>query len=85
MIVIIILSLIYALGFYVSYSMNRIELAAEKEPYTFGGRLLNIAYSLLSWGFVLFLLAAAWFAKINATGYWKQPIKAIEPQKETKE
>lgn len=62
--------------------MNRIELAAEREIYTIGGRLLNIAYSLFSWGFVLFLLVAAWVEKINKTGYWKKPLKEIEKPKE---
>lgn len=80
MLVIIVLT-VYLLGFIVAYAMNRVEVAAEKATYTKGGRLFNIFLSLFSWLTVLYMAFAAWFAKVNASGYWNQPVKP-EPVKE---
>lgn len=59
--------------------MQRTEIAAEKQPYTFGDRLLIAAMSLLSWAWVLVILITAWVAGIKRTGFWAQPI-AQEPK-----
>ncbi len=75
MIQIIILSAIYILGFVLSFIMQRTEIAADKEPYTFGNRLLVISLSLLSFFWVTIILINAWIKMIRLTGYWDREIK----------
>lgn len=74
--------IIYLAGFFISYWMQRVEVAAEKQIYTKGDRLLNITFSLLSWLWVLIALIVTWIKQISKTGYWNQPVKESEPVKE---
>lgn len=55
--------------------MQRTEIAAEKQPYTTGDRLLSFSFSILSWAWVLVILVSSWVKGIERTGYWSQPIK----------
>lgn len=73
----------YLSGFFLAYQMNRVEISAEKEKYTRGGRLVNYGLSVFSWVTVLYLAFAAWFSKINKTGYWDEPVKPEEVIPET--
>jgi hypothetical protein len=66
---------IYAAGYGLAHAMLRTEHASEGQVYTRGHRLFTYLLSLLSFIMVLWLLASAWFSKIQATGYWNQPIK----------
>lgn len=71
----IILSLIYLAGAVLSFLMARTEIAAEKEPYTIGNRLITLSLSLLSFVFVLIILITAWVKLIRNTGYWDELVK----------
>jgi hypothetical protein len=64
----------YIFGYWLAFSMLRVEHAAEKEVYTRGTRLLAIALSLLSFLLVMWLCISAWIEKINKTGYWDEPV-----------
>ncbi len=70
-----ILSLIYLAGAALSFLMARTEIAADKEPYTIGSRLITLSLSLLSFVFVLIILVAAWIKLIRKTGYWDELVK----------
>lgn len=72
---IIVLSLIYLAGTVLSFLMARTEIAAEKELYTFGNRLITISFSLLSFVSVIIILISAWIKLIRLTGYWDEPVK----------
>jgi hypothetical protein len=74
MITYLIITALYLFGYWLAFSMLRIEHASEKETYTKGQRLMAIALSLLSLFMVLWLCVSAWIAKINVTGYWDQPV-----------
>ena len=78
---IIIFSAIYLIGYILSFVMQRTEIASEKQPYTFGDRLLISSLSLLSFIWVLVILIAAWVKQIKNTGYLDEEIK---PKKEEK-
>ena len=78
---IIIFSSIYVLGYILSFVMQRTEIASEKQPYTFGDRLLIASLSLLSFAWVMVILIAAWIKQVKNTGYWQEEIK---PKKEEK-
>ena len=80
----VILSVVYLIGSFLAFCMLRVEHEAEKKPYTKGTRALTIALSLFSWGMVLFLPVYAWIEKINAKGYWNQPVKIITEKPESK-
>jgi Co/Zn/Cd efflux system component len=69
------ITVIYIIGGLISYWMLRVEHESEGQAYTFGLRLFNILFSLLSWLTVLIQLISAWFHKIKITGYWNRPIK----------
>lgn len=71
----ILLSILYLLGFILSYSMQRVEIAAEGHDYTKGDRVLNVLLSLLSFLWVLVLLVVTWISKIRKLGYWSKPVK----------
>lgn len=70
-----IILLSYVAGYWLSYSMLRIEHEAESRPYTFGDRLTNIGLSAGSFLTVLITLVIAWIKNIGLTGYWARPIK----------
>lgn len=72
---------IYLIGYFLSFVMQRTEIAAEKQPYTFGDRLLICATSLLSFLMVLIILIKAWTDYIKNTGFWAMPIDAVEDNK----
>ena len=78
---IIIFSAVYLLGYVLSFIMQRTEIAAEKQPYTFGDRLLIASLSLLSFVWVAVILVSAWVKQVQSTGYWQEEIK---PKKEEK-
>lgn len=71
---VIICSIIYVLGFCLSYIMLLTEVRADKEIYTKGDRLLNITFSLLSFLWVLIILIITWIKRISITGYWSRPV-----------
>jgi hypothetical protein len=71
----LLLILIYAAGYGLAQAMLRTEHASEGQVYTRGHRLFTYLLALFSWGMVLWLLTSAWFSKIQATGYWNQPVK----------
>lgn len=79
MINIILICAAYFLGFFISFLMMRIEVAAEKQVYTKGDRILNMILSLLSWIWVLIILIITWVNNLKRLGYWSQPVK--EPVK----
>lgn len=62
------------MGAVLSFLMARTEIAADKEPYTIGNRLLILSLSLLSFVFVIIMLVRAWIKQIHATGYWDSPV-----------
>lgn len=72
-----ILSLFYVIGFFISYSMLKIEQQAEEKTYTKLDRILCITFSFLSFLLVLGLLVSSWFKKIGATGYWDKPVQKL--------
>lgn len=78
---IIILSAIYLTGYILSFVMQRTEIASEKQPYTFGDRLLISSLSLFSFVWVVVILIVAWVKQIKNTGYFNEEIK---PKKEEK-
>lgn len=78
MITIILLSLVYSIGYILCFCMLRIEQEADQEPYTKGDRVACIFISLLSFLAVLGLLIASWVGKIKETGYWDTPVKQTE-------
>jgi xanthine/uracil permease len=75
MIILLALLLVYALGFFLSYSMLRIEHEAEGRLYTFGDRLANISFSIGSILTILIVLVITWIKHIGQLGYWTRPIK----------
>lgn len=78
----IIISAVWIVGYVLAFVMQRTEIAAEKQPYTFGDRLLIASLSLLSWLWVIVVLVAGWCKGIAATGYWGRTIaKEEEPVK----
>ena len=78
---IIIFSIIYLIGYVLSFLMQRTEIASEKQPYTFGDRLLISSLSLLSFVWVVVILVVAWVKQIKSTGYLDEEIKPKEVQK----
>lgn len=78
---IITFSAIYLTGYVLSFIMQRTEIASEKQPYTFGDRLLISSLSLLSFIWVVVILIAAWIKQIKNTGFLEEEIK---PKKEEK-
>ena len=78
---IIIFSIIYLIGYVLSFVMQRTEIASEKQPYTFGDRLLISSLSLLSFVWVVVILVVAWVKQIKSTGYLDEEIKPKEVQK----
>lgn len=76
--VLIISGIIYFLGYALAFIMQRTEIAAEQETYTFGTRLLILSLSLLSFVFVFIMLIRSWVKMISLTGYWDNPIKPVE-------
>lgn len=87
---IIIISAVWLAGFILSYVMQRTEIAADKEPFTTGDRLLALSLSLLSFAWVLVILIISWVGQIGKTGYWNEPVKkdkdiivVEKPQKKT--
>lgn len=72
---IIILLAVYLLGYVLSFVMQRTEIASEKQPYTFGDRLLIASLSILSFAWVMVILIAAWVKQIKNTGYFNEEIK----------
>ena len=78
---IIIFSSVYVLGYVLSFIMQRTEIASEKQPYTFGDRLLIASLSLLSFVWVAVILVSAWVKQVQSTGYWQEETK---PKKEEK-
>ena len=79
MTLLIVISMIYLLGYFLAYTMNRIEIAVGKQVYTKGDRLINIVLSLLSWLLVIVLLVQAWFKSIGPE-YFKQPVKPLQEE-----
>lgn len=77
----IILSIIWLLGFLLSYVMQRTEMAADSEAFTKGDRILIISLSLLSFIWVFVILITAWVKMVGRNGYWARP---VTPAKETK-
>lgn len=75
---IIIFSSVYVLGYILSFVMQRTEIASEKQPYTFGDRLLIASLSLLSFIWVAVILVSAWIKQVQSTGYWQEEIKKEE-------
>jgi hypothetical protein len=78
---IIILSAIYLIGYVLSFVMQRTEIASEKQPYTFGDRLLISSLSLLSFVWVVVILIVAWVKQIKNTGYFNEEIKPKSEEK----
>ena len=78
---IIILSAIYLTGYVLSFVMQRTEIASEKQPYTFGDRLLISSLSLLSFVWVVVILIVAWVKQIKNTGYFNEEIKPKTEEK----
>lgn len=75
MIGLIILIAAYIIGLLLSFWMIRVEYEAEGNVYTKGDRVVNIAWSLLSWITVIVVLIKSWYATIGKTGYWDKPVK----------
>lgn len=71
----LIIILIWLIGFAISYLMLRTEIAAEKQPFTTGDRILSISLSLLSFAWVVVILITAWVKQIGKGGYWNEPVK----------
>lgn len=71
----IIIAVVYLIGFFLSFSMLRIDHEAEGKEYTKLDRIIAFSLSLFSFLIVLVLLVSAWFKKIGATGYWDKPVK----------
>lgn len=78
---IITFSAIYLTGYVLSFIMQRTEIASEKQPYTFGDRLLISSLSLLSFVWVVVILIAAWVKQIKNTGYFEEEIKPKTEEK----
>lgn len=74
--------LIYLIGAFLCYCMQRIEHEAENQTYTKGDRLLNVCLSLFSFLWIIVILVTSWVKKISATGYWNRPVKE-QPVPET--
>ena len=72
---IIIFLIVYIIGYILSFVMQRTEIASEKQPYTFGDRLLISSLSLLSFIWVAVILIVAWVKQIKSTGYLDEEIK----------
>jgi hypothetical protein len=81
----IIISLVWLAGFFISYVMQRTEMASEKEDYTKGDRLLIISLSILSFAWVLTMLIIAWVKIIGLTGYWNTPVNKVVEEIKFKE
>lgn len=77
--------LLYAIGYFLSYSMLRIEHESEKLLYTHGDRLKSISLSLASFLTVVIILVITWIKSIERTGYWSRPIKPAPPNTPKKE
>jgi hypothetical protein len=78
---IITFSAIYLTGYVLSFIMQRTEIASEKQPYTFGDRLLISSLSLLSFVWVVVILIVAWVKQIKNTGYFNEEIKPKTEEK----
>lgn len=78
---ILIISSVYVLGYILSFIMQRTEIAAEKQPYTFGDRLLIASLSFLSFLWVAVILITAWVKQVKQTGYWNEEIKPTKEEK----
>lgn len=76
---IIIILALYCFGYFLSYTMLRIEHEAEGNPYTYGDRLKNVAISIGSLFTVLFILVFTWIKSIEQSGYWRKPIRPVPP------
>jgi hypothetical protein len=75
MTLIILLSLIYIIGFNISYWMLSTEIKAEGAVFTIGDRVVCLLLSLGSWGAVTWALVASWIGRIQRTGYWNKPVE----------
>lgn len=71
----ILVGFIYIIGFLLCSWMLRVDHESEGQPYTFGARLFNYLFSLLSWLMIVLQLISAWYYKIKITGYWNRQIK----------
>jgi hypothetical protein len=71
----IILSVVYLIGFLLSYSMLKVERESEEKVFTRLDRIIGLGFSLFSFLVVLILLVSAWFKIIGASGYWDKPVK----------
>lgn len=72
--------IIYTVGYWLAFLMQRTEVAAGDESYTFGTRLLISATSLLSWLMVLIVLVNAWVKSLGQ--FWSVPIEKTKSSKE---
>jgi hypothetical protein len=75
---VIILSIVYVIGYALSFCMLRIEQEADQEVYTKGDRVACVFISLFSFIAVLGLLIAAWVRGIRDTGYWNRPANGAD-------
>lgn len=82
--VLIISGLVYLTGYILAFIMQRTELAADKEIYTIGNRLLMLSLSILSFLFVLIMLIRSWVKMIETTGYWNKPVAPVVEEIEIK-
>lgn len=72
------LSIVYILGFNLSYWMLTTEHKAEGQVYTHGDRIVCLLLSLLSWLTIIYCLISSWVGKIQRLGYWDKPIQAAK-------
>lgn len=68
-----IIALLWLAGYGLSYWMLKVEHEAQKEPWTYGDKAVQVLLSVLSFLMVLFLLAKAWVFQVD--GYWSKPVE----------
>lgn len=67
------LLIIYLLGCWVVFWMQKTEVVAEGEVFTIGNMVIAVIASVFSWLTFLILVCRGWYMQIDATGYWKLP------------
>lgn len=64
--------------------MMKAEQDADKEIMSKGDEAAHVLFALLSWIWILVIVAMTWESRIRKTGYWQRPLKEInEPGKDT--
>lgn len=79
----IIVILFYLAGYKLAKWMMKTEQDADSEIMSKGDEAMHVLLSLLSWIWILVIVAMTWELRIRKTGYWQRPLNQTnEPGKD---